>query len=308
MDIIGYLMGKIKHDDDNRVVEQKDDAEPILCEVGTQETLQHSIIIDPLQPNGKKGMVFSLYSFQKQKNSNDRYRFFYRFGARREYVCSVFDNQKDDVITFVEQKIREGMEKEDIKKSCRERFSLRKRKIKDSPSPSTEKARLKDFSFSSKRNGRIKLYYRFEKNLEFVSWCKDIPSERIGILKECRELVATGKEKDFIITFLRSKYQRQYDKNSKKSESEVLTWSPSAELLYNGNPTRITPSQLNMICTLHASHENPFTCADYVLQNLPSASVLAISYICTNYDSIDFSALVSQGMQVAEKGRGFDGD
>lgn len=298
MDIIGYFMGKIGKKE-KETVEQNDEigGGSMLCEVEAQETLP--TIVLPVAENRA--------SFQKQSFSDDRHRFFYNFDGRRDYVCSVFADEKEDAVRFLEGQLMRGMDKESIVLNCRERYNLRRRKqpstVKDSAEEDNNNG--KDFSFSSKRNGRVKFNYRFDYNLEFVSWCKD--TEKDQILKECRELIADGIDKEDAVLLLRGKYQKAYPRKmqSDKPNGAVLTWDDKGELLFKGNRTKITPSQMNMICTLHINHDNPFTFADYVLQNLPNASVLAVSYICTHYDEIPFSELVKEGMKIAEKGRGF---
>ena len=275
MDIIGYFMGKLGKKDEK---------------VSENET---NLSLDPLENGEEKAYSFVAFYVK------GRYRFFYKFDTRKEYVCAVFENQKKEVLSYVEEQIALDKDKEEIKKVCRKMFS-RKRKVKTAKKPIR-----KEYSFrKTSDEGRVSFQYRFGKNLEKVCRCSDDKDTRVWIVEDCRNYLQEGYNKEECIDMLRAKYQRPYPRKIKKN-NRVLTWSGDGELLYYGNPTRISPHQLNMICTLHSNHSNPFTFADYVMQNLPNASVIAISYICTNYSNILFDELVSEGMHLLNQERGF---
>ncbi len=78
-----------------------------------------------------------------------------------------------------------------------------------------------------------------------------------------------------------------------------MKWTDNGKLLFYGKETNITPYNLDIICSLHANYDNPFTFGDYVLQNLPRALPSAVFYLCENYDMIP--KLSSEGKKILDK-------
>ena len=78
-----------------------------------------------------------------------------------------------------------------------------------------------------------------------------------------------------------------------------MKWDKKGRLLFYGEDTNLTPYNLDVICSLHANYDNPFTFGDYVLQNLPRALPSAVFYLCENYEMIP--DLSKEGKQIMDK-------
>ena len=111
-------------------------------------------------------------------------------------------------------------------------------------------------------------------------------------------LIKQNKDFDFI-RFIDSKRSRNPKPKKIKTPKAPMRWDEKGELLFHNVKTNLTPYNLDVICSLHANYDNPFTFGDYVLQNLPRALPSAVFYLCENYDMIP--KLSSEGKKILDK-------
>ena len=149
---------------------------------------------------------------------------------------------------------------------------------------------------------RINLGFNLDGKQYVVSSCW--PNDESKFKREYKKLVKQGKSLGDIKEELNKKYSLRYAHN-KQFVKEVnlpkapMKWNKKGRLLFYGEDTNLTPYNLDVICSLHANYDNPFTFGDYVLQNLPRALPSAVFYLCENYDMIP--KLSSEGKKILDK-------
>lgn len=236
-----------------------------------------------------------------EDKANNRIRAY--FGGN--YICSTVPSKRYAVEKdFNKHKIN-GYSTYKIQKILRKKYN----KIQVRPSDKRGKKgkgkgcyTTDKFSFIRESNSRCLFRYRFDKKLEDV--CRCGINEKEQIVKDVEDLLNEDYTKTQIKYLLKGKYTRNMkNKGEKQQKVDVpeapMRWNSNGRLLFYGKDTNLTPYNLDVICSLHANYNNPFTFGDYVLQNLPKALPSAVFYLCENYDMIP--KLSSEGKKILDK-------
>lgn len=236
-----------------------------------------------------------------EDKANNRIRAY--FGGN--YICSTVPSKRYAVEKdFNKHKIN-GYSTYKIQKILRKKYN----KIQVRPSDKRGKKgkgkgcyTTDKFSFIRESNSRCLFRYRFDKKLEDV--CRCGINEKEQIVKDVEDLLNEDYTKTQIKYLLKGKYtSNMKNKGEKQQKVDVpeapMRWNSNGRLLFYGKDTNLTPYNLDVICSLHANYNNPFTFGDYVLQNLPKALPSAVFYLCENYDMIP--KLSSEGKKILDK-------
>ena len=238
-----------------------------------------------------------LYKLTYGKQGGDRYQV--KFG--NYHLCTCYTYEKEQVEEDFNNYKMGGYSTSEIAKYLKSKYNLRNK-------------RHKEYSFTRGRGkkqatGRtVAFNYSFDGRLHEVCHCRNHYKTKAKVVEHCRELVSQGKSLEEVRIIMRPLYSsnkknslRYIEQKQKKVDvpEAPMRWNSNGRLLFYGNDTNLTPYNLDVICSLHANYDNPFTFGDYVLQNLPRALPSAVFYLCENYDMIP--KLSSEGKKILDK-------
>lgn len=238
-----------------------------------------------------------LYKLTYGKQGGDRYQV--KFG--NYHLCTCYTYEKEQVEEDFNNYKMGGYSTSEITKYLKSKYNLQNK-------------RHKEYSFTRCRGkkqstGRTVVFnYRFDGRLHGVCHCRNHYKTKAKVVEHCRELVSQGKSLEEVRIIMRPLYSsnkkntlRYIEQKQKKVDvpEAPMRWNSNGRLLFYGKETNITPYNLDIICSLHANYDNPFTFGDYVLQNLPRALPSAVFYLCENYDMIP--KLSSEGKKILDK-------
>lgn len=229
-------------------------------------------------------------TFYRHKENRGRYQV--RFGSYN--VCSCYDYERDQVEKDFNKYKLGGYSTLETANALKLKYNL-------------NKIPGKEYSFtkaSSRPNAKTILFnYRIDGKMRQICYCRNHYKTKEKVLNHCRELVSQGKSFEEIRAIMKPVYSSRKDITLKNMEDNApkapLKWDSNGRLLFYNTDTNLTPYNLDVICSLHANYDNPFTFGDYVLQNLPRALPSAVFYLCENYDMIP--KLSSEGKKILDK-------
>ena len=140
----------------------------------------------------------------------------------REYLCSCYNYQKDDVQNDFNNYKFEGYSTSEVQQRLKSKYNIPhseagRRGGKIGGKIGGKKSRVNMFNNGvysfSKHNTRLLFNYRFDKNLERVCFCGF--KEKDKVLNDCEALLNEGYTKDQIKFLLKNKYHRRVPNGSK---------------------------------------------------------------------------------------------